>query len=138
MLSVTVQYALRALLVLAEQPEGTVVLGRELAKQAQIPPNYLSKILWTLGGAGFIDATRGSGGGYRLQHAPNQIRLADVVGLFERHRTGRTCLLDSNKECKDADGCSAHRSWQQVSDSVSQFLENTTLADIAVRKGSKE
>jgi len=45
-----------------------------LTKQAHIPANYLSKILWTPGGAGIIDATRGSGGEYRLQFAPDEIR----------------------------------------------------------------
>lgn len=57
-LSVTVQHALRALSVLAGLPEGASLPGRELAKRAGIPANYLSKILWTLGGAGFIGATR--------------------------------------------------------------------------------
>lgn len=137
MLSVTVQHALRALSVLAALPEGAFVLGRDLAKQTHIPANYLSKILWTLGGAGFIDATRGSGGGYRLQRAPHEVRLAEIVGLFERNRSSRSCLLDSHKQCSDAAACAAHRAWQEVGDSMTRFLETTTLADISARKGSK-
>jgi DNA-binding IscR family transcriptional regulator len=62
------------LFVLAGLTEGSFALGRGLAKQAHIPANYLSKILWTPGGAGIIDATRGSGGEYRLQFAPDEIR----------------------------------------------------------------
>ncbi|MCC6367779.1 MAG: Rrf2 family transcriptional regulator [Bryobacterales bacterium] len=137
MLSATVQHALRALSVLAGLPDGAFILGRDLAKRAGIPANYLSKILWTLGGAGFIDATRGSGGGYRLQKSPKDIHLADIVCLFERHRIARGCLLDSQKKCSDADACAAHRSWQAVGDAMINFLENTTLADIAPHQEPK-
>jgi len=119
-------------------PEGSLVLGRDLAKQARIPANYLSKILWTLGGAGLIDAVRGSGGGYRLQRAPGEIRLAEVVALFERNRSSRSCLLDSQKICSEASSCAAHRAWQEVGDAMARFLETTTLADIAVQNGPRD
>lgn len=138
MLAVTVQHALRALSVLAGLPEGSFMLGRDLAKQAHIPANYLSKILWTLGGAGFIDATRGSGGGYRLQRAPGEVRLAEIVALFERNRSSRACLLDSQKICSDACSCTAHRAWQGVGDALTRFLETTTLADIAAQNGLRD
>jgi Rrf2 family iron-sulfur cluster assembly transcriptional regulator len=138
MLSVTVQYALRALSALASAPEGCYVLGRDLAKTARIPANYLSKILWTLRGAGVIDATRGSGGGYRLQRAPGEIRLTEIVALFEHNRTSRSCLLDSQKICSDANSCTAHRAWQEVGDAMTRFLETTTLADIAAQNGLRD
>lgn len=110
------------------------MLGRDLAKQARIPANYLSKILWTLGGAGVIDATRGSRGGYRLQRAPHEVRLAEIVHLFERNRSSRSCLLDASHACSDADACPAHRAWQSVGTAMTDFLETTTLADIAAHE----
>ena len=42
-------------------PTGTALLGRDLAKAAEIPANYLSKILLTLRNAELVDTTRGSG-----------------------------------------------------------------------------
>ena len=62
MLSTTSEYALRALACLAGQPQGTDQLGRDLAKAAEIPANYLSKILLALRNAELVDTTRGSGG----------------------------------------------------------------------------
>lgn len=134
MLSVTVQYALRALALLAGLPEGQSILGRDLAKQTQIPANYLSKIMWTLGGAGLVEAMRGSGGGYRLRRLPQDIRLSEIVGLFERQRLGRCCLLDIHKECTDEAACSAHKAWQEIGNRMNLFLETTTLADIATQQ----
>jgi Rrf2 family protein len=131
MLSVTVQYALRALAVLSGLPDGTYLLGKQLAKQADIPANYLSKILWELGGAGFINAARGNGGGYRLQRPAAEIRLAEIVELFEHQRGTGGCLLDGHRECPHANPCPAHLAWHELDAALRRFLATTTVADIA-------
>jgi Rrf2 family protein len=130
MLSATTRYALRALVNLAAESEGKPLLGRDLSQAAGIPPNYLSKILWTLGGAGFIGATRGTNGGYRLQRAPEDIRLIEIVELFDRSRTANGCLLDPDHECSDATRCAAHDAWKHVKSLYKNFLEETTLASL--------
>jgi len=65
-LSSTSHYALRALGRLAQEPQGRSVLGRNLAREAHVPPQYLSKIMLMLRNAGLVDAARGTRGGYRL------------------------------------------------------------------------
>jgi Rrf2 family protein len=64
MISKTAQYALRALIVLAQHDDH--VFGRELSRKCEIPPNYLAKMMLTLRGAGLVRATRGKSGGYQL------------------------------------------------------------------------
>lgn len=130
MLSVTSKYALRALTHLAAMPEKESVLGKDLAKRAAIPANYLSKILWMLGNAGLISATRGSGGGYRLRRKPDEIFLFEVVDLFDRTRIAPTCFLWEDRACPDDDTCSAHTLWREVRNVYTTFLQSTTLADI--------
>jgi hypothetical protein len=49
MIAITAQYAIRALTELAALPPGVSAPGRDLARLAGIPQNYLSKILRTLG-----------------------------------------------------------------------------------------
>jgi DNA-binding IscR family transcriptional regulator len=39
---------------------------------------------------GLINATRGSGGGYRLRRVPDEIFLMEVVDLFDRSRIDPT------------------------------------------------
>lgn len=133
MLSITAEYALRALGEMATLPEGGSVLGRRLAASAGIPPNYLAKILWTLGNAGLIDATRGSGGGYRLHRSASGIRLCEVVELFDRQRWKRQCFLSSGKQCEEDRPCAAHDAWGKVRSVYVDFLETTTIAQIAHR-----
>jgi len=131
MLTATSEHALRALVHLSRLDEGTSVLGRDLAKSADIPPNYLSKILWTLRNAGLVETTRGLGGGYRLSRRPATIPLIDVVELFEEIRNKAGCLLGEKHECSDAEACSAHAAWKTVRQTYLDFLTNKTIADVS-------
>lgn len=130
MLSVTSQHALRALTLLARQPYGSAALGRELSESAGVPSNYLSKIMLTLRNAGLVDATRGAGGGYRLARNASELKLAEVVELFEGSTFRSECILGEGI-CSDAHGCSAHPLWGSVRTSYLKFLEDTSIADLA-------
>lgn len=134
MISTTTQYALRALAKLSDLDPGTAMLGRDLAKEANIPANYLSKILLTLRNAGLLTTARGSGGGYRLAKPPEEIHLIDVVEVFDAPRARPSCLL-GEAECSDEDACSAHHAWKEVRQTYIDFLESTTLARISTSKG---
>ena len=131
MLSITSQYALRALTHLARQA-GEPVLGRDLAQSGEIPANYLSKVLLTLRNAGLVNTTRGSGGGYRLGRSANQIHLIDVVELFEEiSGTKPGCFLGQTRKCSDSTPCSAHSAWRGVQVAYLKFLVSTPLSAIA-------
>ncbi len=131
MVSVTAKYAIRALAQLAGIPGGQWLGGRELSRLANIPQNYLSKILWTLGAARVIAATRGTGGGYRLRRPASEVRLIEIVELFDKGRSANDCFLDCTHPCSDATACSAHASWRHVKAAYVAFLEHTTLATLA-------
>ncbi|HXZ79162.1 MAG TPA: Rrf2 family transcriptional regulator [Terriglobales bacterium] len=131
MLSVTSEYALRALAHLARQ-SGEAVLGRDLAQAVEIPANYLSKVLLTLRNAGLVDATRGSGGGYRLGKPADEIHLIDVVELFEViSRTKASCFLSHTRPCSDDAPCTAHAAWRAVQAAYLGFLVSTPVSAIA-------
>jgi Rrf2 family protein len=111
-------------------PDGTAVLGRDLAQHAEIPANYLSKILLTLRNAGILTTARGTGGGYRLRKQPAEIRLIHIVELFDGARARPACLL-GGRECSDENPCTAHHAWRDVRAVYVRFLEDTTLADVS-------
>jgi Rrf2 family protein len=131
MLSTTAQYALRALLILADEPEDRLVLGREIAQRASIPANYLSKVMLNLAGAGLVEAARGSNGGYRLLIPSRDIKLLTVVRLFDRQFAPNACFLGVKKECSEIEPCSAHEAWKGAKSALMRFLEESSLADIS-------
>lgn len=135
MLSATSKYALRALAYMASQPGGQSVLQKDLAKKVNIPSNYLYKVLLTLRNGGILTANRGIGGGYTLRKKPNEIHLIDVVGLFEGVKAEVSCILADDSPCSDHNPCSAHSSWRKVRRLYMQFLEQTSIAEIATYDG---
>lgn len=130
MFTTTTEYALRALVHLAREAERGFLLGQDLAERASIPANYLSKILWTLRNAGFLEATRGHGGGYRLARPAHEITLVEVVRLFEGVTAEPGCLLGEKHECSDKNPCSAHHAWKKIKDAYVDFVRSTTIAEI--------
>lgn len=130
MLSITSQYALRALSYLAAR-SGDPVLGRDLAESVEIPANYLSKVLLALRNAGLVATARGAGGGYRLNRRAQEIYLIDVVELFEEiSRTKPSCFLGRTRVCSESTPCNAHRSWRDVQMTYLKFLISTPLSAI--------
>jgi Rrf2 family iron-sulfur cluster assembly transcriptional regulator len=135
MLSITSQYALRALSHLARQP-GEAVLGRDLAQSVDIPANYLSKLLLILRNAGLVDTARGAGGGYRLRRCADEIYLIDVVELFEDiSRAKPPCFLGRTRACSGAKPCTAHARWKGLQAAYLGFLVSTPLSAIAGNPG---
>jgi Rrf2 family transcriptional regulator, iron-sulfur cluster assembly transcription factor len=129
-LTITSQYALRALTQLAKQGEQGSMLGKELAQKAQIPPNYLAKILLSLKNAGLLNTARGSKGGYWLARDARSIHLIEIVKLFEQSATPQPCILGQQEDCLEDGPCAAHDRWQAIREAYMEFLESTTIADL--------
>jgi Rrf2 family transcriptional regulator, nitric oxide-sensitive transcriptional repressor len=85
MFSQTTEYALRAMVCLAQTPD-ELVAAPALARQTGVPANYLAKVLQQLAVAKLITGRRGVGGGYRLARPASQISLLDVVEAMGRVR----------------------------------------------------
>ncbi|MBI1790388.1 MAG: Rrf2 family transcriptional regulator [Acidobacteria bacterium] len=138
MLSATSEYALRALIRMSQVPEGAAILGRDLADEARIPQNYLAKILLALRHAGIVTAHRGTGGGYGLSKRPEEIRLLDVVELFDGTQSRPRCLLGEHERCSEDTPCAAHESYRALREAHMRFLETTTIARIGRASGKEK
>ncbi|MBK9168425.1 MAG: Rrf2 family transcriptional regulator [Bryobacterales bacterium] len=131
MLSNTSQYALRALAFIAAQGGDEAVPGRRISEETAIPANYLAKILNELNNAGIVEASRGTGGGYRLAAPARSIMLHRIVAVFERELVHPSCVLGYSGPCADDNPCSAHSAWSEARTKFAAFLHLTSLAEIA-------
>lgn len=138
MLSTTSQYALRALVKLAQLPDDEMVSGQKLSAQSRIPANYLSKLMLTLRNAGLVEALRGSHGGYRLHKPAREIHIIDVVDLFESVKSDTGCLLGEDHDCSNQEACSAHAKFRRVRLAYIDFLTTTTIAAISKKPQQKQ
>lgn len=129
MLSQTAEYALRAVLYLADRPNGQPVRVEEIGGVLGMPSPYLSKILNTLARARILTSLRGRHGGFQLAVAPEDLPLLKVVAPFDTIVERRHCLL-GRSDCSDRAACAAHAAWKQTAEQISHFFRTTTVADI--------
>ena len=136
-ISGTTQYALRAVLFVAEHGSEEPVRVDAIATALNVPRNYLSKTLHTLARAGVLRSGRGPRGGFQLASPPDEISLARVAAPFDNLASGG-CLL-GRASCGWKNPCSVHPHWEAVSSSLQSFFRDTTIADllgsIAARPG---
>lgn len=131
MLSRTSEYALRALIHLAQREKEWPISGVRIAGETGIPPKYLSKILGDLARSGVLESSPGKTGGFRLRRPAKEISLLEVLAPFEQFAR-RRCPF-GNLECSDVHPCRAHEQWNKVIETEQRFLTKTTVYDIALR-----
>ena len=130
MISLTSEYALRAMIFLARNTDDWPIAGREIAAEARIPRKYLSAILGDLVRAGILRSSPGAGGGFRMVRPPKEIMLSDVLAPFEPILANRRPCPFGNEVCSDEDACAGHDGWKKVRETYSRFLEKTSVYDV--------
>ncbi|GAB4315169.1 MAG: Rrf2 family transcriptional regulator [Candidatus Zixiibacteriota bacterium] len=129
LLSSTCQHALRALIHLARRYDQGPVLVREIAKSANIPRPFLSKILYDLKRIDLVRSVKGPGGGFVLSQSPDQTTLGQVVDAIDGLDTIRERCLLGLKECSDDSPCPLHEYWSTARADYLRTLETVTLRD---------
>lgn len=123
-------YAIRALLRLAEEGSGTVVQTKEIASSEDIPEKYLPTIMRTLARAGLVRTLRGNQGGVLLARNPEDINLREVIEAIEEPIVLNRCLRNEG-ECTRESFCPVHPVWDRIQQSLIDKLESTNFADLA-------
>lgn len=127
MLNQTAIYAIRAMGFLASQDRDNPILTSLIAKEMDIPHNFLSKILNRLAQAGLIHATRGRRGGVKLARPGSEILLHEVVDLFMKINDYKKCFLGLAR-CDG--GCGLHLRWRIISEQFEKMLQDTTIDNV--------
>jgi Rrf2 family protein len=128
-ISQTGEYALRAVLYLAQQQNGDPVPVDTIAEDLSMPRNYLSKTLHLLAKRGILASARGPRGGFELAVPRDQLSLFEIVELFDDLEGRGKCLL-GRPECSDQTPCAAHHRWKDLAQRVSTFFRETTVDDL--------
>ncbi len=130
MISKTGRHAVRALVALAELPEGKYLGAAVLAELIGAPPNYLGKLLQRFVAEGLVVSQKGLGGGFRLRRAPAEITLFNILDPVEDLSPWTGCVL-GKESCSETDPCKLHQRWKAVKDQYIDLLMNTNLADLS-------
>lgn len=122
-------YAVRVMIHLASQPEGSVVPKSLLAVKAEAPDAFLSKILQSLARSGLIQARRGVEGGFSLLPQGQQATLLDVVEAIDGPIALNVCVT-SGTACHRHAECPAHGVWLRAQAAMVSVLREAQIAEM--------
>lgn len=141
MLSKKAKYALKAMLALAECPQGELLQAADIAESQNIPKKFLDLILQDLRNHGFIHSHRGKQGGYMLGKSADKITIGQIVRVIDGPLAPIACAsvtaYQACDDCTDEKRCVVRWMMREVRDAASEILDQTSLAE-ALEGASKK
>ncbi len=118
-------YAVRAVLYLAQLGPERRAATSQIAQEQQIPPSFLAKIVSQLSVAGLLQTSRGARGGVSLARSPEQISLLEVVEAIDGPIFLNECV--ANGACNFGDSCPMRSIWCDAQAELVHRLKATTF-----------
>ena len=126
-------YSLRVLMYLGVHGERLATIA-EIAGAYGVSENHLMKVVHHLAQHGYVETTRGKGGGMRLARPPEKINIGEVVRGTEENLALVECFDRATSDCRIETACVLKGILSRAVDAFFAALEGYTLADLLVTK----
>jgi Rrf2 family protein len=133
MISQTIEYALRAIVTIA-QHEGEPCTAQKIAEISKVPAPYLSKMMQVLVRAELVTSKRGLHGGFELAQAASDLTILEIVNAVDPIKRIHRCPLDIKAHAGTL--CPLHRRMDNALALVEQSFRETTVAELLSPQGS--
>jgi len=128
MISQTAEYALRAIVFLADQ-RGAPRTVTQIAEVTQVPAGYLAKVMQGLSRAQLVKSQRGLNGGFVLARDPQELSVLEVVNEVDPIRRYPECPLGIASHGRQL--CPLHRRLDDAAQTVEDAFGNTMVAELS-------
>jgi len=129
--SKSAEYAIQAMLYLAENEGKGLEMVSSIAEAYNIPKHFLAKLVQTLTRNHLIKSYRGRNGGIKLARPASKVTLLQIVNAIEGPPPELEMCVIGLDVCSDNVACPLHSQWQHVRSLVRDTLSHQTLADLA-------
>jgi Rrf2 family protein len=126
MIPKTAEYALRAVVVLARDPERAYT-AEQIAQATRVPRRYVHKVLQALVRGGLVRSQPGPGGGYALVRPSESLSILDIVNVVEPIPRIRGCPLGLKSHTSL---CPLHRELDEACAATERAFARVTIAQI--------
>ncbi len=127
MISLTAEYALRAIVWIAGRPDAAMGT-RDIAEATQVPVGYMSKVLQALARTHLVRSRSGRSGGFVLGRSPDEISVLDVVRAVDPFERIDRCPV-GHREHK-GELCPLHRRLDHAVAMVERAFAASTIAEL--------
>lgn len=135
MFSKSCEYALRAVIYLCIESNGTKMNIKEISSKIGSPEPFTAKILQTLARHGVISSQKGPGGGFYIDSDAPSVMVIDVIGAIDGRDSFDKCGMGLNS-CSDNHPCPIHTEYRFCTNKLKDLVTNKTVSELA--KGVKE
>ena len=122
-------FALRALIYLAERGENGRVAIAELSREIDVSAHHLYKIVQSLSRAGYLSTLPGRDGGVRLERSPEEITLREVISHVEGPIQFTECMSNPG-DCVLFARCRLRGKIAEAQEAMLGVLEEATIEDL--------
>lgn len=124
-------YALRTLMYLAARPEEMSSV-KEISEHYGISRNHLVKVAHRLSQLGYIETTKGKGGGVQIAKGAENLRLGDLISHLEPNMNIVECFDAKTNTCRITNSCQLKHYLFEASQNFLRTMNKYTLADAVV------
>ena len=130
MISTKGRYALRVMIDLAENNDGSYVPLKDIAERQEISKKYLEIIVKDMVAGGLIIGVSGKGGGYKLKRKPEKYTVGEILELMEGTLSPVICLADKSYDCSRCEICQTLPMWKEFDGMIHDFFYGKKLTDL--------
>ena len=130
MISTRGRYALRVMIDLAENDNGSFIPLKDIAAREEISKKYLEIIVKDMVSGGLLVGASGKGGGYKLCRKPEEYSVGEILELMEGTLSPVACLADEKYACDRKEKCQTLPLWEEFDTMVHDFFYGKKLTDL--------
>jgi Rrf2 family protein len=123
-------YALRVMVHLATLPANERATLPVLARIAEVPESFLSKVLQALAKAKLVSSRRGKAGGFNLLPRGRQATVRQAIEAIDGPIRLNLCL-NTGRSCPRKGWCPAHPVWAEAQQAMLDVLDKARIAALA-------
>lgn len=129
MFSKTCEYAIRAMIFIAQKSTNGIKIGiKDISKGIDSPEHFIAKILQDLSRKGLVQSTKGPNGGFFLDESSKKNTLADIVKAIDGDKLFTGCGLGL-KNCSEKKPCPLHDQFKIIRQKMHDMLQSATVAE---------
>ncbi|MDQ0692460.1 Rrf2 family transcriptional regulator [Arthrobacter sp. W4I7] len=125
--------SLRALMVLAAAPGGTLLTTQNIADTVGTPYNHVSKAMAKLRNLGLIEVERGRTGGSRLSHAGRVATVGQILRQLDTRTDAAECMAPGGN-CPLINECKLRSALSRAREAFYRELDSVVIADLPVSR----